>query len=154
VTGPGPFASEAEATDWAREIIPREGWSASIVQANRDLLGNVLESTGVELGAYDRVVRDWLADYEPAMVAAVAGWVARSHSASFPPGMLATVVQALTDAQDFRVREIAACPDCDTAERAHGGTCDVHQAADERAARYSELAAILGAVNVIVPRSS
>jgi hypothetical protein len=136
--------------------VPREARAVSITQANRELLGTALSNAGVELGAYDRVIRDWLTDFEPAMVAVVAAWVSRSHSASFPAEMVAILVQALADAMDFRSRIMAECADCDAAELAGDPTtaCARHRADHERSDRYAELSALLGAVNMIVRRPS
>ena len=45
---------------------------------NRVLLAGALAGAGVELGAYDIRVVDWLALWEPHVVACIAGWVQRA----------------------------------------------------------------------------
>jgi hypothetical protein len=53
---------------------------------NRRLLDEACEAAGVEIGDYDRRILGWLAGYEPAMCAVVAGLVSRAHRASEPGG--------------------------------------------------------------------
>lgn len=45
---------------------------------NRAILAAAFEAADVELGAYDRFIADWLAIWEPATCAVVAGWITRA----------------------------------------------------------------------------
>lgn len=37
---------------------------------------------GIELGAHDRRIRDWLAIYEPSTVATICSWILRARAAA------------------------------------------------------------------------
>jgi hypothetical protein len=61
----------------------------------------------VQLGAYDQCILLWLAGWEPATCAVIAGLITRAHRAGkagtakhvpLDPGRLATVLRALADA--------------------------------------------------------
>jgi hypothetical protein len=43
------------------------------------VLTEALKTAGVELGAYDRLILDWLADWESSTALTVASWVTRAH---------------------------------------------------------------------------
>ena len=45
---------------------------------SRAILAAAFEAADVELGAYDRFIADWLATWEPATCAVVAGWITRA----------------------------------------------------------------------------
>lgn len=71
----GPFETERAA--WAA-VAGFYETSSTRHQTSFLVLSEVLEGAGVELGAYDRVVLEWLANYEPTVVAVVAGWIWRA----------------------------------------------------------------------------
>ena len=45
---------------------------------NRQMLDAALTAAGVELGGYDHRIAEWLAQWEPQMVAVIAGWITRA----------------------------------------------------------------------------
>ncbi len=61
----------------ARES-PRRGVMAE--ESLKFLLG-ALHDGGVAMGGYDGQIAGWLSQWEPQVVAAVAGWVLRAHEA-------------------------------------------------------------------------
>jgi hypothetical protein len=136
----GPFGTERE----AREAIPRAD-GMSITQANRDALWSAITAGGADLGAYDRQILDWLADWEPATVAVVAGLITRAHNttAGLTQDQLATVLLALREARDAHVGKLVGCRDCDAAETAGLRACAAHLADDDMAERYTALGELL-----------
>jgi len=72
----GPFDSEPRGEHWPpRQLDPRRDWTGWI---RARLLGAL---DGVELGAYDRRIVEWLIGWEPSTVAVIAGWVMRAKTA-------------------------------------------------------------------------
>jgi hypothetical protein len=71
----GPFATERQA--WHAADVAAPG-SPMGPEANRALLLDALNAAGVQLGAYDRRIVDWLANYEPATCAVIAGLITRA----------------------------------------------------------------------------
>ena len=53
---------------------------------NEGLLFAALCGAGVELGAYDRRIVGWLADWEPHVVQVIIGWIERAHAGQAPAG--------------------------------------------------------------------
>jgi hypothetical protein len=81
----GPFETEREARAAAHEVVrPEYGWSILSKSQNRFVLEQVCERAGVELGAYDRQILDWLSGFEDPGCAVVAGLVARAVAAARP----------------------------------------------------------------------
>ena len=77
----GPYETEQQAADTCRSIYaqaPNLGYQKAY---NRGRLTEACESAGVELGAYDLRVIEWLSRWEPEVVAAVAGLIARAGGA-------------------------------------------------------------------------
>lgn len=72
----GPFQTECEASAAARAAAGEPEHPTAV--ANGRLLWRELGSAGVEMGAYDQKVVEWLAKWEPATVAVIAGWVNRA----------------------------------------------------------------------------
>jgi hypothetical protein len=113
----GPFETEREARAAAHEVVrPEYGWSILHEPQNLLLLERACAAAGVELGAYDRRILDWLAGFEDSMCAVVAGLVARAVAAARPGPRCVTFDLAsdhhaemyfvLTQAlEDFAVRE-------------------------------------------------
>ncbi len=83
-----PFATAQQAARASRW--ERIGRGASISSANRSQLRD--ELAGVDLGAFDKQILDWLAGYEPSTVTVICGWLARSRAKG------ATDCAMLTDA--------------------------------------------------------
>ena len=81
----GPFETEREARAAAHQVVrPEYGWSILHKSQNRFVLEQACETAGVELGAYDRQVLDWLSGFEDSVCAVVAGLVARAVTAARP----------------------------------------------------------------------
>jgi hypothetical protein len=78
----GPFETERQARDAATSAAVAAdvavGRPGSIAEANRAMLLDAVNAAGVQLGDYDRRILDWLAGYEPATCAVIAGLVARA----------------------------------------------------------------------------
>lgn len=85
----GPFETEAQARqlpavravfdgmhEASRRGVPGTGC--------RELLAAACAGAGVELGAYDRRILDWLAGYEPQACAVIAGIVTRAARQPVP----------------------------------------------------------------------
>jgi len=81
----GPFETEREARAAAHEVVrPEYGWSILRKSQNQFVLKRACEAAGVELGAYDQRILDWLSGFEDSMCAVVAGLVARAVAAAHP----------------------------------------------------------------------
>ena len=75
----GPFETEREARAAAHQVVaPEPGWSILRSAGNRELLARALDGAGVELGAYDERILAWLAGWDDATCAVVAGWITRA----------------------------------------------------------------------------
>ena len=73
----GPFETEREAREAAATASP--GLDAlHLAEGNRDMLLSAVNVAGVQLGEYDRRIVDWLANYEPATCAVIAGLITRA----------------------------------------------------------------------------
>jgi hypothetical protein len=79
----GPFGTEAEARGSLVHLLAGATLSeqVSIPDRNHRVLGQALAAAGVELGAYDERILGWLAGFEPATVAVVAGLIGRAYQA-------------------------------------------------------------------------
>jgi hypothetical protein len=78
-SSPGPFETERDARAAAHAVVPPEyGWSILRRPQNRLLLEQACATAGIELGAYDARILDWLAGFEDSMCAVVAGLIARA----------------------------------------------------------------------------
>lgn len=87
-TRPGPFSTEREAEAFAWEFggPPSEGWHILSDAQNHQMLLKACELAGVSLGAYDRRILPWLAEWEDTACAVVAALIIR---ASKDPGRCA-----------------------------------------------------------------
>ena len=54
---------------------------AARLKARVQYLRGVLEVTGVELGAYDKRIAEWVASWDVETIQTVAGWIERAHEA-------------------------------------------------------------------------
>jgi hypothetical protein len=78
----GPFRTEDQARKAAHSIVPPSGGFSILTEAeNRQMLGRVLESAGVEMGRYDDKTAEWLAGWTDATCGVVAGWITRAREA-------------------------------------------------------------------------
>lgn len=85
MTTTGPFRTEEEAQAASLYVRTLTGWGpqgvGSITELNLADLDSACKLAGVELGAYDSRIIEWLAQYEPATVAVIAGLISRAHEA-------------------------------------------------------------------------
>jgi hypothetical protein len=78
----GPFGTEREARAaslWEQQGRPEVQGRPAIREANVAQLRDACADAGVQLGAYDSRILHWLAGWEPAICAVVAGLIARAH---------------------------------------------------------------------------
>ena len=59
---------------------------ASLAKGNADMLTGTMASARVMTGAYDSRILMWLANWEPHVVAVIAGWVERAYEAGKAAG--------------------------------------------------------------------
>lgn len=81
----GPFETERQARMAALAATDPNEASLLTSAGNREILARACEDAGVTLGAYDERILAWLAGFEPAMCAVVAGLVTRAHAAGAAP---------------------------------------------------------------------
>lgn len=140
----GPYETERDAAYAARALGGplRDGWSILSAEQNRQLLTQACDSAGITLGAYDERIMTWLAGFEDSTCAVIAGVITRAHqSAKLTRRQLATVLDALDVAAEYKRDRAATCPDCDADPSDLCTTCAWRlQLADE----YDALAARLG----------
>jgi len=80
----GPYETEHEARIAAHALMscgPDEGPTVLSAAQNRQLLGRACEAAGVRMGRYDDRIIEWLAGYEDAMCAVIAGLITRACEA-------------------------------------------------------------------------
>jgi len=78
-----PFETEREARAAAHALVPPDkGWSILSAAQNRQLLGRACEAAGIEMGRYDDRIIEWLAGWEDATCAVIAGLITRAHEAA------------------------------------------------------------------------
>ncbi|TDC58577.1 hypothetical protein E1281_01090 [Actinomadura sp. KC345] len=78
-TDVGPYETGRQAADTCSgAYIAARTDLGTLAQFNRDRLTGACEAAGVELGAYDRRILDWLSGWEPEVVAVVVGLIARA----------------------------------------------------------------------------
>ena len=75
ICGHGPYETEAEARTAAASLT---GGGQSL-EAHHRLLEQACQAAGVQLGAYDHRIILWLANYEPAVCAVIAGVIHRAY---------------------------------------------------------------------------
>ena len=73
----GPYNSEGE----ARRAAAHTGLTGTATVRNRDMLTRACWTSHVEAGLFDARILDWLAGYEPATCAVIAGMVTRAYAA-------------------------------------------------------------------------
>ena len=87
---PGPFETEREARELPAVRAVYEAFRADpglgkMTPHIHRMLLDALAAAGVDLGAYDHQIAEWLANWEPQTVAVIAGWVTRASEG--PPGL-------------------------------------------------------------------
>jgi hypothetical protein len=148
----GPFGTEREARMAALAAIGPEAVEIIASQPqNLQMLTGACEAAGAELGPFDRRVLDWLSGWESSTCAVVAGLVSRAHDSgraragagvTLTAEQLATVLDALADAGEYRRKEAAQwCADCESSPAA---ACGEHLDDLDAASAYEALGAELG----------
>ena len=75
-----PLETEADARALPAVAAILKGNPASYADGSRAMMSGALAAAGVKIGAYEaRILLMWLPQFEPAMVAAVAGVLRRAH---------------------------------------------------------------------------
>jgi hypothetical protein len=72
----GPFETEREARE--ASWYAKQGQFGAIDAANYAMLADACARAHIDLGAYDWRILEWLAKYEPATCAVIAGLIARA----------------------------------------------------------------------------
>ncbi|WP_433478129.1 hypothetical protein ACQPZP_14510 [Spirillospora sp. CA-142024] len=91
-THPGPYETEQQAAEMTRDAYGHPDFPGHMKAYNRARLTQACESAGVELGAYDLRILEWLSVWEPEVIAVVAGMIVRAScttvgkSATWPDG--------------------------------------------------------------------
>jgi hypothetical protein len=80
----GPYEDDQQAAATVREAYAAGPLApaGTLARFNLDRLTAACEASGVELGAYDRRIVEWLAGWEPETVAVVVGLVLRAGGRS------------------------------------------------------------------------
>lgn len=141
----GPFeterqAREAPAVRTVYAEFDRHPGAGQMIAPNTSMITQACDAAGVELGAYDRRIIEWLAGWEPATCAVVAGLITRARRAlsaeqrDLLGGMLADAVTYRQPSGD--------CADCDSHP---ASLCWDHSADLDRVEVYLKLASQLAA---------
>jgi hypothetical protein len=86
----GPYESSQGAFEDARvlrgllEAVNESGaggerWRGARQRARVQYVRGVLEVAGVELGAYDKRIAEWVASWDLETIQAITGWIQRAH---------------------------------------------------------------------------
>ncbi|MWA07406.1 hypothetical protein F8568_045200 [Actinomadura sp. LD22] len=73
----GPYETEQQAADTCRDAYGHPHVPGHMRATNRARLTDACEAAGVELGAYDMHVLEWMTRWEPEVCAVVVGLVLR-----------------------------------------------------------------------------
>ena len=114
----GPLETEREAHASALAAIQPENDQSILSRTeNRLLFERACEAAGVELGAYDLRILDWLANYEDSTCAVIAGLVARTATTARPRPRCVTSDLKNDDHAEMRFVLTQALEDFATRER-------------------------------------
>lgn len=105
----GPFETQRQAADSVRHIYDGPPGTGAWRDGCMRLLEDACCTAGVQLGAYDTGVLVWLATWEPATCAVIAGLIARAHQS---PGDPDRALETLTE-----IREVLAAFDWERDDR-------------------------------------
>jgi hypothetical protein len=108
----GPYETGRQAADAARHIYDSPPGTGAWGDGNHRLMEDACTAAGVQLGAYDHRILLWLAGWEPATCAVIAGLMTRAHWGALGAGQAATVLSALEDASEGIRERAAYCPAC------------------------------------------
>lgn len=79
----GPYETERQASKEFRSVydaLPRPPAAGEVTRINAQLLTRACTNAGVEVGAYDRLILDWLANWEPGTCGVLAGLISRAYA--------------------------------------------------------------------------
>jgi hypothetical protein len=112
----GPFETEHQARQSPAVRVAYGTWSprlGSLTGANHEMLCTACTAAGVELGAYDHSILNWLAGYEPQTCAVIAGIISRAAGRPALTGDdLRTTLDALDLAAEAKRDAADMCSDC------------------------------------------
>lgn len=121
----GPFETEQQASAHpaVREVyeaFDRDPGPGKMAPYSERILTDACAAAGVNLGAHDQRIITWLAGWEPATCAVVAGLITRAAGRALGAGELSTVpgveLSTVLDALDFAAGElrdrVADCAEC------------------------------------------
>ena len=89
----GPYESWRDAD--RSSLHAGDGRTSGMTISSANLAQLTAAVSGIELGAYDRRIIDWLADYEPATVAVICGLISRARDASSQSADLGLALDAI-----------------------------------------------------------
>lgn len=78
----GPYETEGQAAEVCRDAYGHPHTPGHMGMANRARLAAACEAAGVELGAYDMRILDWVTRWEPEVCAVIAGVILRAGKAA------------------------------------------------------------------------
>lgn len=78
---PGPFADQREAADAVRHVTSLPPGTGQWAAACQQLLLDACAAAGLTFGSYDHEIVEWLAGFEPWVVAVIAGLIGRARAA-------------------------------------------------------------------------
>jgi hypothetical protein len=108
----GPYETESQADAAVQHIYDSPPGTGAWGTGNHKLLEDACGAAGVTLGAYDHRILLWLANWEPATCAVVAGLITRAHRGALDGGQPGTVLEALGLAAEYKRDLAETCPDC------------------------------------------
>lgn len=74
----GPYDTRRQAADSVRHIYNLPPGTGAWAEASHRLLCEALGNAGVQLGAYDHTIVQWICGFEPETVAVIAGLISRA----------------------------------------------------------------------------
>jgi hypothetical protein len=86
VSASGPYEDERQTSAAARHITSLPPGTGAWGTASHRLLCEALSDAGVELGAFDHSIVQWICGYEPSTVAVLASLITRAHQAGKAAG--------------------------------------------------------------------
>jgi hypothetical protein len=119
----GPYETERQAA--AASLWATSGRDAGMPMDKANLAEIAAALSGVDLGAWDRRIIEWLAGYEPSTTAVICGLIERARASALTPGQLRVMLSALDAATDAKRDAADVCSDCDARpDGALCGTCE------------------------------
>lgn len=111
----GPYDTDSDAMRDAAHVHQayRVAYERGLMdRINEGLLLGTLREAGVELGAYDKRIAGWLADWEPHVVHVILGWIERARAAGHSAGNLGANWAHHVAAQRELAESVGVCGRC------------------------------------------